>query len=559
MFEFIQRRPRLFLALFTLLVFAVVTRGGFADADTARRLQVTHSLWSDAPQVAAADRNSSPPSPGAAQLAVAPGFCDLPGPDGRINAQFSIGQSLLMLPADLAAAAARGELSAHPTNFFLHNWTVNLVTFPPVAVAGVLLSFELLTVLGFTLLPALAASVFLLMGTTFVLYVQDSAENSQLYALYVGALVALLKSDAGNVRRNMLIAGACAGAGLLFKLPFVANIAALGLVAKFASDRAAGQGARGYFNIGPHTLRDALWFAAPVVAAIGVDRIYHFHRFAELTGTYMKHCVAAFARLDGYPADYPFGYPLAKGVLGPIVDPRRSVFVFDPFLAVALGFIATGWRGLGAERRLVVVSTLAAFVMLLLIFGGSWYWNGGFGSWGARHHLVPVELLCLIGLALAFEKLPQLGRFARGALALGASLGVLGQAIALPIPAGLEQAQALEGDPLRAIQLLRLRNLYYLATDRLGEIAAQMHDKLGRDFVLELVDPLTGSTFFILRVAAHLDQPAAAFARGLWWTLSVCAFAAGLYVLLRCAAGQRAGANAEGGRQIVSRNRISVL
>ena len=531
----ILRNPRRFLAFFTLLVFAVVTRGGFSDADTARRLQVTHWMWSSVPQVAVEERDSSPKNPSPAQLATAPGFCDLVGPNGDINAQFSIGQSLLMLPVDMLAAVMRGEFKDKPTNFHLHNWIVNLVTFPPVAVAGVLLSFELLTVLGFAPAPALASSVFLLMGTTFVLYIQDSAENSQLYALYVGALVALLKSSRATIRRNMLIAGACAGAGMLLKLPFVANIAALGLVAKYVSDRAAGDTSlRGFFGLGAHTIRDAALFAAPLLVCFGIDRAYHYYRFAEATGTYMKHCIQAFARLGGYPDGYPFGYPLLKGMLGPLLDPKRSVFLFDPFLAVGLGFIGTGWRTMSVERRLVIGCAALAFFLLLLIFGGSWYWNGGIGSWGARHHLVPVELLCLVGFALAFERLPKLGAAGRGAVAAGAGAGLLFQALALPMTPGLEEIQTLGNDPLRFIPLLRARNLYYLATDRMGEIAMRLSDPLGRDIATDMLAPYTPNRFFFLRIARYLDPPEATVVQAFWSALATAAAVIGIYTLWSC-------------------------
>lgn len=537
----ILRNPRLFLALFTLLVFAVVTRGGFSDADTSRRLQVTHWMWSSAPQVAVDERGSSPGNPSAAQLASAPGFCDLTGANGETYAQFSIGQSLLMLPADIATAFLRGEFKDKPANFFLHNWAVNLVTFPPIAVAGVVLSFELLTVLGFAVAPALAASVFLLMGTTFVLYIQDSAENSQLYALHVGALVALLKSDRARIRRNMLIAGACAGAGLLLKLPFIANVAALGLVAKYASDRAAGDATlRGFFRFGSHTLRDAALFALPVAACLGVDRAYHFYRFAEVTGTYMKHCIQAFAKLGGYPENYPFGFPLLKGMAGPLFDSRRSVFLFDPFLAVALGFIVAGWRGMSVERRLTIASALLAFVLLLVIFGGSWYWNGGIGSWGARHHLVPIQLLCLVGFALAIERLSGLGAMGRTAVAAGAGASILAQALALPIGAGVEEIQAIQGDPLRFIPLLRARNLYYIATDRAGELAANLTDPAARDMATDLLNPFTPNRFFFLRIARYLDPPDSTVATGLWILLALLAAGGGLWALWTCARRQLA-------------------
>src|SRR5579864_9225703 len=82
--------PVALLVVAVVLLTAMIQSGELGTADTMRRLQVTHSLWTSAPQVTRADY---------AEFGSA-------GRGGRIYAWYGIGQSLLMLPADVFGTAA---------------------------------------------------------------------------------------------------------------------------------------------------------------------------------------------------------------------------------------------------------------------------------------------------------------------------------------------------------------------------------------------------------------------------------------------------------------------
>lgn len=82
--------PLSLLLLVTALVTFLIQSGELGTSDTAHRLQVTHSLWTGEPQVFPYDY---------------PDF-GLHGRGGRLYASYGIGQSLLILPADLASTAA---------------------------------------------------------------------------------------------------------------------------------------------------------------------------------------------------------------------------------------------------------------------------------------------------------------------------------------------------------------------------------------------------------------------------------------------------------------------
>src|ERR1700722_2083347 len=81
------RDPLSLLCLAAGLLAFVVQSGELGTAETMHRLQTTHWLWTSQPQVFPNEY---------------PEF-GLHGRDGRIFSWYGIGQSLLMLPADLAA------------------------------------------------------------------------------------------------------------------------------------------------------------------------------------------------------------------------------------------------------------------------------------------------------------------------------------------------------------------------------------------------------------------------------------------------------------------------
>src|ERR1700749_4173957 len=87
--------PVALLVVSVALLTTVVQSGELGTADTTRRLQVTHSLWTSAPQVTQADY---------AEFGSA-------GRGGRIYAWYGIGQSLLMLPGGVVGTGEGGAPS----------------------------------------------------------------------------------------------------------------------------------------------------------------------------------------------------------------------------------------------------------------------------------------------------------------------------------------------------------------------------------------------------------------------------------------------------------------
>jgi len=482
--DLVSQRPRWVLATLTLATFFVVTVGDFDDTDTRARLQVTHWLWSDQPQVDDFDAaHSIPKNPTDWTIAWSPGYCSLTGKDKQIYAQFSLGQSLLMLPADIAAVSAIGNFEEYfdfegtDHTLFKQEIVVNLLTFSVMNTLAVIFSFDLLLLLGFTQQQSIVACLLLVFGTPFIVYMQDSAETNQIYLLYVGALLFVLKARQGKISSNCLIAGAFAGFNILMKLPNVVFVPAAMSVFLFSQARGLASWQmprRGALK--RDDVRWLLWFLVPVGVCIFIDRWYQFYRFGDWFSTYMTQCVESYAAAGGYPERFPFGYDRLAGFLGPFWSPDRSLFLYSPFLIFTVIFLTKNWTRVSTPQRAVVMASFGALVGLALIYGGTYHWNGGCGSWGPRHHLPPTEVLCLLGFAFAARAFPSYRPLRKTLVALNLAAALGCQAIALPYPPPLDNQESFYNDPLRAVPLLRARNIYYLLTDDILESAESFDD-----------------------------------------------------------------------------------
>ena len=96
-----SKHIRLIVPLFLLTWFVgcLLETGDLGSMDAGFRLQVAHSLWTSDPQVDPADFDQSFPI----------------GRDGRPQAPWGIGQSLVMLPADIATSAVVSFLALPET------------------------------------------------------------------------------------------------------------------------------------------------------------------------------------------------------------------------------------------------------------------------------------------------------------------------------------------------------------------------------------------------------------------------------------------------------------
>src|ERR1700720_3602522 len=163
------RDPLLLLSLTAGLLAFAVQSGELGTADTMHRLQTTHWLWTSEPQVFPNEY---------------PEF-GLHGRGGQIYSWYGIGQSLVMLPADLVGTwidrwhvffgygddpAVRSIVVSYSTSIL-----VNVLT--------VLVGFRLLRQLRFTVKESILGLLALLFCTTHLHYTQNMMENNYIMLL----------------------------------------------------------------------------------------------------------------------------------------------------------------------------------------------------------------------------------------------------------------------------------------------------------------------------------------------------------------------------------------
>src|SRR6202140_2438647 len=150
-----------------------------------------------------------------------------------------------------------------------------------------------------------------------------------------------------------------------------------------------------------------------------VERLYSFYRFGSLTQTYIP-IFARESRLQDptLPADFPWSTPFHEGVLGALFKPEKSIFLFDPLLALTLLLLALLWKRLAVEVRAYAVTSLALLLGYICFYARYTYWAGDF-SWGDRYVSTAVEMVVLIAIPILLRYRASLSQWIwRGSIAL---------------------------------------------------------------------------------------------------------------------------------------------
>ncbi len=159
--------------------------------------------------------------------------------------------------------------------------------------------------------------------------------------------------------------------------------------------------------------REKGWNAAAALAiAAGVGAALLLWRNAYLHGSPLEFGYPAAA--EGGKALNNFQTPLTTGLLGFLVSPGKSIFLFSPPILLAMLGLPRLWR---RDRGLAFVAA-AAPIVYLLFFATYTQWEGGY-CYGPRY-LVPA--LALLGLGVG----PALERASRSTRLLALAVFILG-------------------------------------------------------------------------------------------------------------------------------------
>jgi hypothetical protein len=444
------RDPLFLLCLTAGLLAFVVQSGELGSADTMHRLQATHWLWTSEPQVFPADY---------------PEF-GLHGRGGRLYSWYGIGQSLLMLPADLIGTwiSHWHIFSDYEDDPAVRSIVVSYSTSILVNVLTVLIAFRLLQQLDFGLKESAAGVLALLFCTTHLHYTQNMMENNYIMLLtLVGFSFQYDWLRTGSNRELFL--GSCAlGLNLLTRLTTGLDLIAVGIFLlalmwfEHPSGRALWQRFIEYCKI-----------AAPVyVFFAGIDRAYQFYRFGSLTNTYVSVFAKEERMIDPtLPANFPWSTPFHEGVLGPLFKPEKSIFLFDPLLVLALVLFVLLWKRLTPIVRAYSVAALLMLAGYISFYARYTYWAGDF-SWGDRYVSTAVQFVAFLAVPLLLRYRENLGAWIWrcGIFLIVASLAIQIASLAFWLPLEYYQMETL-GHPTFVIAL-RFKNIAAFALGKMG-------------------------------------------------------------------------------------------
>jgi hypothetical protein len=446
--RYLRQRPIALLAI-GLVTGVLVSTGEPASVDTGHRLQVAHSWWTDEPEVQPVD---------APNLGV-------PGRDGALRAWYGLGQSLYLLPFDVAASKL--VRMAHVPERLERRVRIGLVAvvaFSVIAGLVLLASYFALRELGFSEDVAVLGTLGLQFLTGHLAYTQINQENSQLLLLDLLALGLLARWARRGGVVNVLLAATSSGAALLIRLPAVLDAAALLLFGAAA--------ARSVDTLGWRSRRiwSLMGVAVPILLLfVGIDRWYQWYRFGSPWTTYIHLFGERLKAADPtLAASFPFDHPFWPGFLGPLLDPQRSILLLEPMAVLAFALLLLRWRSARAPVRLAVAALAGLFVAIAAFYARYYDWPGA-SAWGDRFITAPIHAASLVGLAWLIDEWRTLGKGVRRASVVVAGYAAAVQWSSILFWYNLEEGQSQGGAVTVVMPWQRFLNLAAVLTHRFGD------------------------------------------------------------------------------------------
>jgi hypothetical protein len=455
------RDPVFLVGLAAGLIAFVVQSGDVGSADTTRRLQTTHSFWTSEPPVLPGDY---------------PEF-GLRGRGGKIYAWYGVGQSLLMLPADIVGTYLEKLPVFHNYNGndpSVRDIVVSSSTSILINVLTAIVCLRFLSLLGFTAREAVAGVFALLACTTHLHYTQNMMENNYILLLTLTGFAFQYEWLRTGNRRALWIGSAALGLNLLTRLTTGMDLIAAGvfllLVLRFegATGGAIWQRSLPYLRI-----------AAPIYAGFFlVDRLYQYDRFGSFFNTYISVFGSQQRQLQpSLPPSFPFETPFHVGFFGPLFTPEKSIFLFDPLLMLIILLAGLMWKWLDPDLRSYLVSMFLLLLGYLSFYARYTVWSGD-SAWGDRYVATTVDLLAFIAVPLLLRYATKVGRVPRyvgiGLIVGSAAIQVASLAFWLPLE--IYQMTSLAGPTF--VVGLRFKNILAFSLGKMSQWGLTNSDML---------------------------------------------------------------------------------
>jgi hypothetical protein len=449
------RDPVFSLGLAAALAAFVVQSGELGSADTMHRLQTAHAIWTSEPQVFPQEF---------------PEF-GLHGRGGKLYSWYGMGQSLLMLPADIAGTYLErlpvfADYDDDPSvrDIFV-SYTTNIL----ISVLTALVCFRFLSLLQFSVAESVAGVLALLFSTTHLHYTQNMTENNYIMLLTLVGFAFQYEWLRSGSRRALVIGSLAFGLNLLTRVTTALDLMAGGvfllLVLWFEGVRGRGLWGR------------ALTYgktAAPIcVVFLLAERTYSWYRFGSFFQTYLQVFAEEYHRLDPtLPANFPWETPFHVGFPAALFAPEKSIFLFDPLLVLTIIVGMGAWKRFRPEVRAYLITAALLLLAYICLYARYTVWSGDF-AWGDRY--VSAELAAFIAVPLLVRYRRELGGLVRmaGVVLIAASTVIQFASLAFWLPLEIYQMETF-GHPTFVIAL-RCKNIAAFALAKMDAWGLNTH------------------------------------------------------------------------------------
>lgn len=389
------------LCLFGAAVTMAISGGHHGALDTDIRQVMAHQLWTTG------------------DFGLPPGYWEgettavrSPLRDARYPVTWGLGQSLLMLPGDVAGSfVARrlgmgGERGRRITNLICI-----FLTFPLLNGLALVAGAFLLERLGVAFRHAVGAMGLCFLSTSLLVYAKHHFVNLQVFAAITGGTALML--SARGLDGVGFWARAIAGMSLLIAAPLIVSIAHLdaafaAVFVIFLSHSFRPRDGLADRALSARTL--SLLAVLAVGAGLLLNHCYDLYRFGEPSMGVFSRALRSYALSMGLPESWPYCVPWTTGLLNPLVG-SKPLWLYDPLILLVL--IMPWWRA-HAALRAWIAGALGMVLFLAFFFARYVNMDGGM-SWGSRYLLNPVWYGFIATTAWTLQHWTRLERWRRRA------------------------------------------------------------------------------------------------------------------------------------------------
>ncbi len=435
-------KPVFLLAVTAGLIAFVVQSGELGTSDTQHRLDTTHSLWTSDPPVLPDED---------------PDF-GIHGRGGKLQSWYGIGQSLLMLPADIVgtgveklAIFAKYRGTDPSVRNIIVSYSVNIL----LAVLTALVCFRFLLLLGFGEKHAFLGVLALLVCTTHLHYTQNLMENNYICLLTLTGFCFQYEWVRTGSRRALLIGAAALGLNLLTRLTTGLDLLAGVLFALLAVRMEGACGREMWSRVKTYAIT-----AGPIFCFFGLlDRLYQYYRFGSFWNTYITVVAQEARQRDpSLPANYPWDTPFHSGFFGALFLPEKSIFLFDPLLILVFLLTVLLWGKLTPAVKAYMVASSLMLLAYISFYARYTVWAGDF-AWGDRYVSTAVELVALLAVPILLQYRSSISKpvWMTGVALVAASAAIQIASVAFWLSLEMFQMETL-GHPTFVVAL-RMKNI----------------------------------------------------------------------------------------------------